>query len=97
MDRNTIRARADRYSAIFSRLGVEPVACDQNLTVPNVKQISSHMMWMCKQIPRLMVENKESQACEWLRFVEGVLWATGVLSFAEMTNDGITPSILRYS
>ncbi|KKL10731.1 hypothetical protein LCGC14_2552860, partial [marine sediment metagenome] len=49
------------------------------------------------QIPRMMVENKPAQAREWLRFVEGVLWSAGAMSFVEMTSDGASPSILRVS
>lgn len=95
MTNDQVRAKAERYFQILAGSGIQPAACDHNLKGPNAEQLASHSMWMCKQIPRLMVENKSSQAREWLRFVEGILWSAGVMSFVEMTSDGTTPSILK--
>jgi hypothetical protein len=90
-----VKARADRYYQLLGSSGAEPAACNPDLKGPNAGQLASHSMWMCKQVPRLIVEEKRAQACEWIRFVEGILWSAGALSFAEMTTDGMSPSILR--
>jgi hypothetical protein len=95
MTDDQVRAKADRYCGILGGAGTQPRACDPDVRGPNALQLASHSMWMCRQIPRLMVEEKGGQAREWLRFVEGVLWSAGALSFAEMASDGMSPSILR--
>ena len=96
MTNDQVRGKAERYFQMLAKSNVEPMAYDHRSKGPNALQLASHSMWMCCQIPRLMVENKSAQAREWLRFVEGILWSAGVMSFIEMTNDdGTTPSILR--
>lgn len=85
MNDETLRRTAAKYSAVFGSSGVRPQACDYNKRGPNAHQIAAHAMWMCDQIPRLVVEEKGAQAREWLRFVEGILWSMGAMSFNDMT------------
>lgn len=86
MTDDDLRARANKYASLFASAGVEPVAFDPSRRGPNEIQIASHSLWMCRQIPRLLVEEKGAQAREWLRFVEGILWSMGAMSFKDMTS-----------
>jgi len=84
-----LRSRANKYASLFASAGVNPTAFDPAVRGPNELQIASHSLWMCRQIPRLLVEQKGSQAREWLRFVEGILCSMGAMSFKDMTS-GVT-------
>ena len=85
MTDEALRQKAAKYSKLFASAGVGPEACDLNTKGPNARQIASHAMWMCKRVPSLLVEGKGDQAREWVRFVEGILWSMGAMSFRDMT------------
>lgn len=89
MTNEALRQKAERYATVFSSAGVEPKACDQNVKGPNPLQIAAHATWMCRQVPRLLVEGKGDQAREWVRFVEGVLWSMGAMSFQDMAGGAL--------
>lgn len=88
MTDEALRQKASKYFKLFAGAGVGPETCDLDVRGPNARQIAAHAMWMCNRVPSLLVEGKGSQAREWLRFVEGVLWSMGAMSFRDMT-DGI--------
>lgn len=87
MNETTIRAKAQTYTALFAKAGVEPKAFDFNKKLPNEREIAAHAIWMCSRVPVLLVEGKKETAAEWIRFVEGILWSCGVSSFRELTSD----------
>lgn len=89
-----VKERADKYHKTFGKAGVREAACDPDMRGPNAQQMAAHAMWMCRQVPRLCVEGDGPKAREWIRFVEGVLWSGGMMSFVEMTSDGASPQIL---
>jgi len=86
MTDENLRVKANKYASLFASAGVEPAAFAPSARGPNELQIAAHCLWMCRQIPRLMVEEKGAQAREWLRFVEGTLWSMGAMSFSDMTS-----------
>ena len=95
MDDSRVKAKAARYREILAKTNAPPKACDPRQKGPDPMEMASHAIWMCDRVPRLCVEGKSVQAREWIRFVEGVLWSTGVLSFEDMTRDALAPGILR--
>jgi hypothetical protein len=90
MTNDQIKLKALTYKNIFIKTGVQPSCCEPNLKGPNAYQMASHAAWMCGQIPRLIFEEKRETAVAWLRFVEGMLWASGAMSFDDMVKDGPT-------
>lgn len=89
-----LKAKAERYYQTFGKANVREAASAMDLRGPNAQQMAAHAMWMCKQVPRLCVEQKGTQAREWIKFVEGIMWSGGLLTFAEMTSAGMSPDIL---
>jgi len=94
MTDETLRQKASRYSALFGSAGARPEACDFSIKGPGPLQIAAHAMWMCEQVPRLLVEGKGAQAREWVRFVEGILWSMGAASFRDLSTG---PAIIGVS
>ena len=95
MDDSQLKAKAARYREILAQTQAPPRACDPKVKGPDPMAMASHAIWMCERVPRLCVEGNSAQAKEWVRFVEGLLWCTGVLSLEDMARDGLAPSILR--
>ena len=97
MDADQAKARANKYLNILATTGASATACEPRKKGPDPMEMAAHALWMCKQVPRLCVEGKVDTAAEWVRFVEGVLWCTGVMSFEDMTRDAMAPGILTPS
>ena len=90
-----VKAKAERYYGTFGKAGVREAACEPDVRGPNAQQMAAHAMWMCKQVPRLCVEGKGAQAREWIKFVEGIMWSGGLITFTEMTSGGLSPIVMR--
>jgi hypothetical protein len=46
-----------------------------------------HMLWMCKQILLFLQDGRREKALCWLGWVQGAVWAMGVLTIEEMKQD----------
>lgn len=44
----------------------------------------AHAMWMVREARQLLADGRTEKSLRWLGFVQGVLWATGVSSIAEL-------------
>lgn len=49
---------------------------EDKLEAPAFTEISSHMLYMCEEIPLMLSDGRREKVMRWLGFMQGVIWST---------------------
>lgn len=85
MTAETIISVVRAYQAAAVCAGVRPVRCPDDVR-PEGRQIKEHLVWMSHEIEYLVQEGRIEKAMRWLGFIQGILWAKGVLTISDLAD-----------
>lgn len=57
---------------------------DQLLGRATWAKFHKHILWMTEQVPKLIDEGKIEKSMRWLGFIQGALWARGLVSIGDL-------------
>lgn len=69
---------SERYRVI---VGAERAALDT--VMPSDRIALGHVLWMCDEVHKFILEQRWDKANRWIGFAQGLLWITGVASIDE--------------
>jgi hypothetical protein len=88
MDPTQILKISDKYKAILHSIGAHAQKCDTSLNVKTGYPCTfDHCLWMCGEIEHQIRVGDREKAMRWVCFIQGVLWASGILSVDSMRED----------
>lgn len=80
MHGTTILQAALTHRSFLSHTGVTPIRIDQDLLGPTHKETFAHGLWLVEQVPAFVASERLEKAQRWLCFVQGMLWAEGLVT-----------------
>lgn len=91
MDPTQILKVSSKYETILHGAGARAEKCDTSLNIEAGDPCTlEHCAWMCGEIEHQVRIGEREKAVRWICFIQGVLWASGLLSIDSMRDDNRT-------
>ena len=88
MDPAQILKISGKYETIRHSAGAHAQKCDTSLNVKTGDPCTfDHCLWMCSEVEHQVRVGDRDKAMRWICFIQGVLWASGLLSIDSMRDD----------
>ena len=88
MTKDKLREIVEQYKKIFADTGYPPKQMgNYSWTAWKVDQAIAHAHWMVYEIEILVGKDKIDEAIRWLGFIQGCLFAMGMRTLNQLSND----------
>lgn len=69
----------------------ERFPADQRLGLATWAKFHRHLLWLATEIPSLVQQGRLEKSFRWLGFIQGALWARGMITIEDLKNHNRSP------